>query len=538
MTVAIPNPEPDRPEDSPVDEPKAPASLVLRRLMRDSFPVFMSQLRDSHGDSLEVAPHQRVWCDLLVALPRLVLLAPRDHGKTILLLAYALWQLFRHGTDAETGQPLGASRGRFLVILFTATQSQARILMSMFRELLAANAWLFPDAFERAHGIGPHVGASAERIRLESGAELQTRVFGTSTRGLHPDLLLLDDVLNELNSSTPEQRDKVSRYFSRVVLPMHATQIILVGTAIHASDLLHQLKPSKRHGPVHDFAWHRFRAINEKTGRALWPARHPYEELVRIRDFDPPACASEYQNRPTDEISTFFPYSLTQIAVDAGTEYTQVPYYHKRPGEYVVLGADIAISEQIGADYSVAMVVAYNRETKVRRVLAARRYLKRSFAEQVAIFTDLAVSYGVDVAYIEDNSFQSWLVDQLQAQPGGHVFYGHTTGRQRMSFDRAGIPMLKIPLLHGLWIMPSGDREAKAFARAWQDELAAFTWRNGRAQGVGAHDDIVIASWYVELAIVEVERLLVPREPEWEIVTMEDLFPGWEPYRIGHTEFG
>jgi hypothetical protein len=102
-----------------------------------------------------------------------------------------------------------------------------------------------------------------------------------------------------------------------------------------------------------------------------------------------------------------------------------------------------------------------------------------------------------------------------------------------MSFEHAGIPLLKLPLLHGRWIMPSGDAASRSFARTWQDELASFTWRNGRAQGVGAHDDVVIASWYVELAVKAVEDYLLTAEPEYEILFMEDLFPGWEPVKIG-----
>ena len=101
-----------------------------------------------------------------------------------------------------------------------------------------------------------------------------------------------------------------------------------------------------------------------------------------------------------------------------------------------------------------------------------------------------------------------------------------------MSFDHAGIPMLKIPLLNGLWVVPTGDEPSRAFARLWQAELAAFTWRDGRVQGVGEHDDIVIASWYVELAVREVVNFLAKEDAD-RIYTMEDFFPDWEPVRIG-----
>ena len=77
--------------------------------------------------------------------------------------------------------------------------------------------------------------------------------------------------------------------------------------------------------------------------------------------------------------------------------------------------------------------------------------------------------------------------------------------------------------------MPSGDALSRRFARAWQDELAAFGWRDGRPEGVGDHDDVVIASWFVELAVRRVDELVAMIDEE-VIVTGEEL--GIERYRI------
>jgi hypothetical protein len=54
--------------------------------------------------------------------------------------------------------------------------------------------------------------------------------------------------------------------------------------------------------------------------------------------------------------------------------------------------------------------------------------------------------------------------------------------------------------------------------------------RDGKPVGVGEHDDLVIASWYVELAIEYLNDLLANKEPEWEMVWLEDL--GIKRYRI------
>ena len=512
---------------------QARPSEVVGQLLYGSFAYFMSQLFDPDGLPLDVAEHHQSWCNLITEHPRLVLLAPRAHSKTTTTLAFVLWQFYRHGTDPTTGRPRSKPAGIYQAVLFSATHAQARMLMALFRQLVDANAWLFPDTPDLVAGLGPRIGASDTRVRLASGAELHTRAFGTSTRGLHPDLLVLDDVLSDQNSGSEFQRAKTWRYFVRTLLPMHAARILVVGTTLHAADLLQRLKPTDRRvGRVHDFEWRRFRAINDATGRALWPERHPSEELIHIRDLEPVMFSAEYQNDPQDEIATFFPRTLTQLAVDAGANLTLVPFYRKRAGEWVVLGADPARSERIGADYTVVEVVVYDQTTEERRLIATRRVKGLDFQGQVTMFLDLAATYGVDLGFVEANGFQQWLVDELRSRPGGDVFFGHTTGRDRMSFDRAGIPMLKIPLVNGLWIVPSGDEPSRAFARLWQAELAAFTWRDGRVQGVGEHDDIVIASWYVELAIRCIVNAIASQDAD-RIYGMEDLFPGWKPVRIG-----
>lgn len=84
----------------------------------------------------------------------------------------------------------------------------------------------------------------------------------------------------------------------------------------------------------------------------------------------------------------------------------------------------------------------------------------------------------------------------------------------------------------GSWIIPSGDARSLRLARLFQAELAAFGYKDGRLTGVGEHDDMVIAAWHAELAILRLEELLAITDGE--IVTMEDL--GIERVRIGFED--
>jgi hypothetical protein len=237
-----------------------------------SFVYFMSRLVDPAGRPLEVAPHHELWARHLSTEHRVVLLAPRSHGKTWLVLAFILWLLWRHGRSPATGERLPGPAGTFTVALLSATRPQAGVHMATFKDLLTANAELFGGV--PAPGE-PGASWSATRVRLHSGAELLARVFRTSTRGLHPDLLVLDDALSDQNSGNRHQRDLSWRHFAETLLPMHAGRVVVVGTPFHLDDLMFRLAPDGR-GAGHGFAWHRYRALNDAAGTTLWH-RHPYE---------------------------------------------------------------------------------------------------------------------------------------------------------------------------------------------------------------------------------------------------------------------
>lgn len=114
--------------------------------------------------------------------------------------------------------------------------------------MLLANEHLFADLIpEVARGRRAVVKDvwSRTRTRLKNRAEVSIRAFRTSTRGLHPHVLILDDVLSDENTSSSYQRDKTWRYFSGTLVPMKPKQLIVVGTALHHDDLLHGLRPRR-----------------------------------------------------------------------------------------------------------------------------------------------------------------------------------------------------------------------------------------------------------------------------------------------------
>jgi len=500
-----------------------------------SFPLFLSALLDTAGRPYELPAHLLCWARLISEESRLVLRAPRSHGKTTLLLAYVAWRCWRHGRTGAV-RIARADAGTFQAILFSATWGQALAHMVRFRDLLLANEALFGDLLpEGAPGARGQTRWSAAEVRLRNGAMLGIRAYRTSVRGMHPDLLLLDDVLSDANSLTSEQRERTCEFFMGTLMPMSPRKIVVIGTAIHQGDLLSSLGTGMgtgmdRHHTRLGFRAETYRALDEATGETLWPERFPAAELLALRDADPLIFSREYQNDPRDDAASLFPYQLTQRAIDAGASLTLGGGHPASIDELVVLGVDPARSAAARGSFTVVMVVAWDPRTGARRVLEIRREKGLEFDAQVELICDLAVRHRVLAGMIEDNGFQQWLLDALHGRPETRgVIFGHRTGSNKGNLQD-GIPRLVLGFKAGSWVIPSGDIASLRMARQFQAELGAFGYQDGRYAGAGEHDDMVIAAWLAERTILWLEEELM-RQPAEELVTMEDV--GLERVRIG-----
>jgi hypothetical protein len=501
--------------------------------MYSNFGYFLSQLRDEKNEPVIVAEHHEEWCGLMQACPLLVLLAPRDHGKTYTSLGYLLWRAWRHNRDPFTGELLEElPEGLFEAVIFSDTTEQAKAFFAKFQSLMLANEDLFEGvlpSFKSGRAAVIRGVWSRTRVRLRNRFEVSIRGYQTSTRGLHPNLLILDDVLSDKNSATEYQRNKVWNYFVGVLLPMNPEQIIVIGTAQHYDDLLHRLRPDPTKPPLVvrnrkvTFQWEKYRAVDWDTKQVLWPWRHDYDDLEGRRALDPTIFSREWQNDPRDDASSMFPYPLTEAALNRNSMF--LAGYAKEAGEYVVLGHDVASSEAVGADYTVTWVASFNYRTQRKRLLRAWRERGLTYDQQIALLRTACALFNVDLGVVEENGFQKWLFNETQKWPetAGRLV-GHRTGVEKSSLEE-GVPALKLGLLASLWEIPAsadGGGEALKFARIWQAETNAFGWKDGKLQGVGEHDDTVMAWWFADKAT----RMLnewVRRGPAERTLTARDV---------------
>ena len=167
-------------------------STVLS-LCRKNFLVFMKAEM-----GLEIARPQREWWDLLKTGNDTLILAHRDSGKSqAIVRAYGIWRAKYYDHFV-----------REILVLGADTDSACENLEKIKHDL---------DANESLRYLIPHDRKgynTAQRVKLANGVVLRAKGFLSPLRGRHPQLILLDDVLNERNTASQDFRDKIRAYFS------------------------------------------------------------------------------------------------------------------------------------------------------------------------------------------------------------------------------------------------------------------------------------------------------------------------------------
>ncbi|SQG36657.1 phage protein [Haemophilus influenzae] len=189
----------------------------------------------------------------------------------------------------------------------------------------------------------------AATIITKANQKVQVAGSGKKLRGLRhgayrPDLVVLDDIENDEQVRSPEQRDKLHDWLKKTVLPLGAAgdklDVVYIGTILHYDSVLNRTLSSKAwktakfkaliRQPDDMSLWDKWEDFYLNEGEAVadafytqnqaamdkgavvsWAAR-PILTLMKIRARDGHATFdSEYQNDPLSSDDAMFANSLT-----------------------------------------------------------------------------------------------------------------------------------------------------------------------------------------------------------------------------------
>jgi len=327
-------------------------SAARRAVGKRSFRGFAETYLARHFNQPASAMHLDLFARLERATVerglRLAIAAPRGHAKsTIVSLAYILWCI------CYAREPY--------ILLISDTVDQASDLLSLVKNELENNELILADFPEISETPGLLKRDRARRWRKEEiitrgpdggvkvtalGADKKLR--GRKHKQHRPSLIIIDDLENETDVRSPEQRQQRASWFNRAVLKAGTatTNIVVVGTVTHYDALLTNLIDSRKspgwtgikYRAVISWSsrldlWDRWQGIYcdqemfEENGGAvaasryfeanrepmlegtdvLWPEREDYYELMKQRLLDGRfAFDCEKQNEPVNPEECYF----------------------------------------------------------------------------------------------------------------------------------------------------------------------------------------------------------------------------------------
>ena len=387
---------------------------------------------------------------------RLAIAAPRGHAKsTIVSMVYVLWCVLY-------------AKER-LILIASNTTGQAVTLLKDIKHQLRFNPLLSSD-FPEICCIKRPKPWRDNKIQLPNGAMICVYGAGQSPRGIkndkdRPGLIIADDLENEEQAESEEQRDKLHSWFNGTLINTgHPdTNVIVIGTILNHNSLLANLVDPQRNAgwdgktyrAVEEFSnepqlWERWSAIFrlreefvKRTGpgaakkyfrikkvrmlrrtQVLWPEWESYYDLMVMRETEGDVFFQrEKQNCPLDPRQCIF---KKENMLFWDNEFRDTQHLIEAIGKYGrFYGAcDPSMGSSTKADYTAIIVLLKDIRTKVLYVIAADLIIciPSKSIKRIVQYADMYYFSGFAV---ESNNFQQMMVNDLQSslQANGHKIY-------------------------------------------------------------------------------------------------------------------
>lgn len=230
--------------------------------------------------------------------------------------------------------------------------------------------------------------------------------------GMHPDVIIMDDLVSEATVTTPEQRNKTKTHyrFSLSLLERNGLQVV-IGTRYHMDDLYDELLKNEGFNCI-------VRPAILPNGKCYFPSKYPMEVLAELkRDQGADIYNSQYLLDPTNEEDAVFRIgNLNYYTDDSLRLDIDGNYVGKLKFQEVYILTDLAITQNKRSDYTVIMIVGITCDKKIYVL----DYIQDKLIPTDIVFKifeqyDKARKYGyVRGVYVETVAFQKVMLYLLR----------------------------------------------------------------------------------------------------------------------------
>jgi predicted phage terminase large subunit-like protein len=371
-----------------------------------------------HYLGLDIPRHQYRWFDLTDKYNRLLLLAPRGHGKTTSMSR--VWveynSLFK--TDYRT-------------LLLSKSSDQAAKSFYVLYEDFKKNKLYRKDFKEEMKSFKKkknQIWINTDKTQRDGTIESSGMEGGVT--GAHFDAILADDIIDERTVRTKKSIEDTSRIFSGTIVPLlePGGRIVVIGTRKHFADIYGDFIKNPLWYVNRDRAILRepekFQYVKDALGNVkeirvqgkshvLWPERWPIKKLLLLRfEMGTIMFNREIQNDTsglsgnTMNIDWLRYWEPKDLYYMSGTKEGQL-----KKNLTIYQSYDLAISEKQSADYFVGITAGVDEKNNIYILDIFRSHL--SFPKQVRKVIELAKTWNPALIGVESNAYQKALVQQV-----------------------------------------------------------------------------------------------------------------------------
>ena len=381
------------------------------------------------GEGVILQDFHREWCKQLEDNDRLIVFSPRETGKSFIFsVAYTLWRL---GTDSN-----------LRIAVISSASHQSKRILSTIKQYIMVD----PDlrhVFPKLKPMMDEINTNKPKKwtvdsmlvdRPLASKDVSVVSYGIGSKsilGSRFDLVLLDDVLGQHNTSTQSEIDKVIEWYTNTLEKclVETGQIVCVGTAWKSNDLMHYLE--KKTG------WKCFKYsfdkedIEDNYRWVEWPERHSRKKLDDEKTND---IVSYNRNRRCRTSSTEerpFEENFNSVAL---RDY-DIDFVREKCRKF--MGVDLSTKKRKGTAITV-IAVDDDRNYVIDVAVGAWKISEK--VDKIRQYYDI---YQPELIYVENNALQDDIVDALNASAGPSLpIKPFTTGvAKHSSLDRMAIEM-------------------------------------------------------------------------------------------------
>lgn len=339
---------------------------------------------------LDLQPFHKAMQRHILRHPHSLQLAFRGGGKTTCVtICYAIWRIL---VDRDVR-----------ILITSKTHKFAKDILKEIKSHLEANELLI-QIFGTVKGQRWDQTQIEVEGRTKPQKEPTVMTVGAEGQvvGMHYDLIICDDLVDESNARTRYMREMLRTFYYKTLMPTLEPdgEIHILGTRYHYDDLYGHLESHEMAGASQVVT-----ALDTKD-RSPWPEKYPADYFTGLRKkLGTIAFNSQYQCDTEAMKGEIFEYDWMIECPQA-----DVPNDSK-----VYIGVDLAISERDQAD-CFAMVVIAVKDRMVYVVDHFEGHL--TFGQQVKAIFDWYDRFSPINVAVESNAYQAALAQHLKETRG------------------------------------------------------------------------------------------------------------------------